>query len=278
MRRQRFGEVVRVRERIDIPRTGAVMAEGERHGNHDRTRSDDDDHRPENGIRALVWNPSRRDALVDDVGLLEKELPRRDGGSDDRDDEEHAIGLEATLHTRDDEMLKHGTQRWVTQKHQRDAQQVSEKNDEHQPLPRLETPGHGDADKEQSSERYGDPRRDSEVLSAQRYADELRRNREEVEDEQIAHGESTPDLAETLEDKPPMPNAGNGAEAHHHLLVDDQHRDEQQQHPEQTHPVVLPGSRVRRDATCVVVPDHHDETRADDHSECEEPATQSPRA
>ena len=118
----------------------------------------------------------------------------------------------------------------------------------------------------------------AEVLRAQRDADELGRDREEVEDEEIADREPTPELAEALEDEPAMSDAGDRAEANHHLLVDDEHRDEQQQRPEQAGAVVLSGRRVRRDAACVVVPDHHDEARADDHREREEPATPRARA
>ena len=60
-------------------------------------------------------------------------------------------------------------------------------------------------------------------------ADELGGDGEEVEEEQVADREGTPELAEPLVDQPGVPDAGDRTEADHHLLVDDEHRDEQRQ-------------------------------------------------
>jgi hypothetical protein len=63
--------------------------------------------------------------------------------------------------------------------------------------------------------------------------DELGGDRQEVEQEQVTHAEPAPEPAEPLVDRPRVPDAGYRAEPDDHLLVDDQHRDEQQQHPQQ---------------------------------------------
>ena len=90
---------------------------------------------------------------------------------------------------------------------------------------------------------------------------------QEVEDEQVADAEPAPEPAEPLVDEPGMPDAGDRAEPDHHLLVDDQHRDQQQQGPQQGVPVVLPGLRVGGHAAGVVVADHHDQPGPDDGQE-----------
>ena len=71
--------------------------------------------------------------------------------------------------------------------------------------------------------------------------------------------ERAPEAAEALVDQPGVADAGDGAEPDDHLLVDDQHRDQQQQHPQQAGAVVLAGLGVGGDAARVVVADHHDQ-------------------
>src|ERR1700694_953032 len=278
MHLETVGEVERVGEGVRIPRTITISAEGEGSGHHDGGRSDDYHHRADHRVCAFVRNPSMCDALVNDVRLLKEQLPRRDRGSDDGDDKQHAVGFEAALNSGNYEVLDDGAQRWMTEKHQRDAQQVAEEDDEHQPLPGLETTRHRDTDKEQGGERHRDPCGNPEVLSTKRDADELCRDRQEVEDEQVADGEATPNLAVTLEDEPGVADTGNGSEAYHHLLVDDEDGDEQQQGPEQAGAIVLPRRRVRRNAARIVVTDHHDETRTDDHGKCEQPPAPAARS
>ena len=80
-----------------------------------------------------------------------------------------------------------------------------------------------------------------------------------------------PEAAEPLVDELGVADAGHRPEPYHHLLVDDQHRHEQQQHPQQGVAVVLPGLRVGGDAAGVVVADHHDQAGADDGKERHQP-------
>ena len=90
--------------------------------------------------------------------------------------------------------------------------------------------------------------RDAEVAEREADADELGDDRQEVQEEQVADREPAPEAPEALVDQARVADAGDGAEAHDHLLVDDQHRDQQQQHPQQAGAVVLarPASRSRR--------------------------------
>jgi hypothetical protein len=65
-------------------------------------------------------------------------------------------------------------------------------------------------------------------------------------------------------------HTGDGAQSHHHLLVDDEHGNEEGQGPQQRQPEVLAGLGVGRDATGVVVAHHDDKARPDDRHEREE--------
>ena len=74
-----------------------------------------------------------------------------------------------------------------------------------------------------------------------------------------------------------MADAGDRAEADHHLLVDDEHGDQQQQHPEQAGAVVLARRGVDRDPAGVVVPDHDDEAGPHDRGQGEGPPAPAAR-
>ena len=67
-----------------------------------------------------------------------------------------------------------------------------------------------------------------------------------------------------------MAHAGDGAQAHDHLLVDDQDRDQQGEDPQEAVVVVLPRLGVGGDAAGVVVADHDDDPRADDGGQGEQ--------
>ena len=115
--------------------------------------------------------------------------------------------------------------------------------------------------------RYRDIRADAEVLQREGDADEFGDDGQEVENEQVPDAEPAPEPAEPLVDQPGVPHAGDRAEPDHHLLVDDQHRDQQQQHPQQAVAIVLPGLRVGGHPARVVVADHHDQARTGDREE-----------
>jgi hypothetical protein len=85
-----------------------------------------------------------------------------------------------------------------------------------------------------------------------------------VEQEQVDDAESAPEFAEPLEDQPRVADARDGAEPHHHLLVDVEHRDQEHQRPQQCGAIVLAGLGVGAERAGIVVADHHDQAGPDD--------------
>ena len=160
--------------------------------------------------------------------------------------------------------------------HQRDHQDVEGQEEEHEPLPGLEPAGDGDGHQQDGAKGDGDVGAEPEVAGPQGDADELGDDGQEVEDKEVTNREGAPELAEPLEDEPPVSDPGDRAEADDHLLVDDQHRDEQHQHPEQAGAIVLARLGIGRDTPGVVVADHHDQARAHDHGQGEEPLPPGP--
>jgi hypothetical protein len=82
------------RHRTGILELSKIRGSLERRGRkrHHCDGADHDETDPEPQVKSLVADEARRDALIDYVALLEKQLPGRDGGSYDRDDQEHHIG------------------------------------------------------------------------------------------------------------------------------------------------------------------------------------------
>ncbi|MBL7623817.1 hypothetical protein I7331_32140 [Frankia sp. AgB1.8] len=76
-----------------------------------------------------------------------------------------------------------------------------------------------------------------------------------------------------------MARARHRTETRDHLLVDEQHWRQQHHQPQQPEAVVLSGLRVQRQATGVVVGDHHDHPEPHHRGERRQPAPQRrPRA
>jgi hypothetical protein len=134
---------------------------------------------------------------------------------------------------------------------------------------------HRDREQQHHRDRHRDVRADPEVLHRERDADELGDDDQEVEQQDRPDRDVAPVAAETLADETSVADAGDGAESRHHLLVDDQDRDQQRQRPEQRVAEVLAGLGVGGDAAGVVVADHDDETGPDDGDEGEEAGPQS---
>ena len=101
------------------------------------------------------------------------------------------------------------------------------------------------------TEMYG---RDAEIAEGEADADELGDDGEEVQEEQVSDREGPPELAEALVDEPGVADAGHRPEAHDHLLVHDQDRDEQGERPKQRGPEVLARLGVGGHAAGIVVP------------------------
>ena len=146
---------------------------------------------------------------------------------------------------------------------------------EHGLLPAAEAAGRGDQHQHQRGHRHGDVGADAEVLQPEPDADELRDDRQEVEHEEVTDAEPAPEPAEPLVDEPRVPDARHGPEPDHHLLVDDQDRDQQEQRPQQAVAVVLSRLGVGGHAAGVVVAHHHDQAGPDDREERQQTPAQA---
>ena len=253
----------------DSPGVGEVSArggagEGGRHDRHEQGCGEHHDDRAHEGVGPLVVDPARRDPLVDDVRLLEEELPGGDGRAHDSDDQEHGGGVEAPLHTRGHEALEEGPGRRVAHERQRDHQEIDHDEDEHEPLPAPEASGRRHGDEADRGDGHRDVLAHPEVAEGKADADEFGGDGEEVEDEEVADGEHSPELAEALVDEPGVTDARDCAQAHHHLLVHDEDRDEEGKRPQEGEAEVLTRLRVGGDAARVVVADHDDQSRPHD--------------
>ena len=83
---------------------------------------------------------------------------------------------------------------------QRYGHQVDDDETVHEPLPAAEAARDGDSDQRHRRNRHRDERADAEVAHRQADADELGDQREEIQDEQVANGKGSPELAEPLQD------------------------------------------------------------------------------
>ena len=211
-------------------------------------RRDHDDDRADEGVGPLVVDPARRDPLVDDVGLLEEQLPGRDRRADDGDDQQHRGRGHPALGPGTRKPCTMGASVGMDEDHERDGEEVHRHEDEHEALPAPEAAGRRHGDQADSGDRDRDVGRYAEVAEGEAHADELGDDREEVQEEQVADREGPPELPEALVDQPGMADAGHRPEADDHLLVDDQDRDEQGQGPQQAwgRSSARPGRRWRR--------------------------------
>src|ERR1700734_492626 len=236
-------------------------------GHHQSGRADHHHEGPQGGVDSLVADEARRDAFVDDVGLLKEQLPWRHRGADDSDDQQHRIGRETTGHTRYDKGFRRVSPVRMRHHQHRNLQQGDRDENQHRALPTAEAAGGHDGDQCYRGERDYHVSGYADVIGGQRDADEFRYQSEEIQQKQVADGKPTPAPAKPFVDQSRMPDSGDGTEPDHHFLVDDEHRDQQQQHPQQAVPVVLPGLHIGCDTARVVVADHHDQAGPDNRQQ-----------
>jgi hypothetical protein len=246
------------------------VGEGEGGGDEEETGPEDDDEGAEDGVGALVVDPARGDALVDDVGLLEEQLPGGHRGAHDGDHEQDRGGIEPTADAGDDEAAQDGAGVGVGEHGQGDGQEIHHHEDEHEALPAAEAARGRDGHQPEGGQGDRDVGTDAEVAEGQAHADELGDDGEEVQDEEVADGEGPPEAAEALDDETGVADTGDGAQADDHLLVDDEDGDEQGQGPQQAEAVLLARLGVGGHTAGVVVAHHDDEAGPDDGEEGEE--------
>ena len=246
--------------------------EGRCGGHHDRRSADHNHQRTDHRVGLFVAEPARRDALVDDIGLLEEELPGSNGGSDHRDDQQGRVGAQATLYAGDEESGDHLPRVRMAQHRQRKHQKAREKKHEHRSFPAAEVACDRDAYEQQRGHRDNHCRIQAEMLARHADAHEFRADGQEIEQEDPRHRVPAPEPAESLADEACIADAGHRTETYHHLLVHDEDRDQKQESPQQRVTEVLAGLGIGRDAAGVVVADHDDDAGADDGEERQDAA------
>src|SRR5947208_2742589 len=83
--------------------------------------------------------------------------------------------------------------------------------------PAPEAAAGGDGDEGDGGDGHGYVPAHAEVAEGQADADELGRDGEEVQQEEVADGEGAPEPAEALDDEPGVADAGDGTQPHDHL-------------------------------------------------------------
>ena len=101
----------------------------------------------------------------------------------------------------------------------RQEQQAAEHEDHREPLEAAEVAGARRRDDQAGRDDDAPTLLQAEIVERQADADELGDDRQRVEQEEVDDAEGAPELAEPLEDQPCVADAGDRAEAQHHLLV-----------------------------------------------------------
>jgi len=162
------------------------------------------------------------DALVDDVALLEEQLPGGDRGADDGDHQQHHVGeFRSGREARDDEIAGDVTDRWMHHQKDRDQQQAEEaKAEGKKRFEAAEAAGAGGGDDDpggdQNAQTRGNPRKPSARLMPMNSVTIVN----PFEDEQVDDAERPPELPKALQDEPRVAATSDRAEAKHHFLID----------------------------------------------------------
>src|SRR6202022_225210 len=154
------------------------------------------------------------------------------------------------------------TRRRVDEKKHRKDQEASQDKRQRERLKAAEVASARREHDERNGCHHPPELRAAEIVERQRDADELRDNRQGVENKQINDAERAPESAKTLKDQPGMADATDCSEAQHHLLMDVKNRDQQHQRPQQRRAVVLASLRIGAESASVIVADHDDEARS----------------
>ena len=161
----------------------------------------------------------------------------------------------------------------VGEDRKRDNKEIGDDEQQHEAFPAPETAGRRHHNQCYGRDRDGNVLAHPEIAEGEVDAYELGDDREEIEDEQVAHREHPPKATEALLDEPGMAHAGDRPEPDDHFLVDNEHGDQQRQHPQKAVAIVLARLGVGGDASSVVVPDHDDDPWADNRGEGEQACT-----
>src|ERR1700730_12656454 len=109
---------------------------------HDRHCTRDHDRDADHEIDALILDETRRDPFVDDIALLKEQLPGRNRGADDGDDEQHHFIQRRPLrHLWHQHVLDHLVRWRVDEKEDRKEQKTPQDESERETLKAAEGAG-----------------------------------------------------------------------------------------------------------------------------------------
>jgi hypothetical protein len=220
---------------------------------------------PDPQIDALIADEARRDALVDDIALLEEKLPGRDRRAHNGDDQQHHVIQGRVFgHAGRDQVAGDLSQRGMDHQENRDQQQAAKHQRQGKALEPPEVSRAGRRHHQQGRRRDAPALRHAQILQGQADADEFRDDGQRVQQKQVDDAECAPEAAEALKDQPRMADPGDGAKPEHHLLIDIENRDQQQQGPQKSGAVILPGLGIGAERAGVIVAHHHDQPGAHD--------------
>ena len=232
---------------------------------------------PDHEIATARRDVFRQKPFVDHAGLLEKELPGRDGGSDIGGEEHEEGGREEP--PGDEPVGAHEGPRdrppvGVGEDHDRHEHEIEDGHPEGDPLPAPVAEKHEDVSDEEEREKDTQPARDPEERKPDADADELRHEREDVGGHEIEEREDPPERSVTPPDEFGVPAAGDGPQPDGHLLDDvgdDPERDQEWKKDPQS--VSGTGLGVGEHPPGVVV-SQHDQNAGADQGQGEEHAAQ----
>ena len=232
-------------------------------GNH-RHRTNHHQRNAQPQIGPLIGDEAWGDALVDDVALLEEQLPGGHRGADNADDQQHHVGQFATgRHLRDQKVMGHLGHGRMHHHQDGKQQQAAGHQNQRKALEAAEVAGTGRQHDEYRSQAHANDFGYTQKIHPQADADEFGDDGQRIEQEQVDGAEGAPEFAKAFQNQPRMANTGDCAQTQHHFLVHIKHGNQQRQCPQQAGAVVLSGLGIGAEGTGVVVPHHHDEAGAE---------------
>ena len=123
---------------------------------------------------------------------------------------------------------------------------------------------------DQQRPSHGDRRTNTEEAQPRAHPDELRDQRQEISQDQIAHGEESPKFAEAIEDQFGVSAVRDGAQSHRHFLHHESH-DKRKHHKryEESNSEARTIRRVRKHAGRIVLAQKHQHARS--HQQPQQP-------
>ena len=162
---------------------------------HHRDSADNDESDADPQVDALVFDEARGDALVDHVALLEEQLPGRDGGADDSDDEQHDVGQRRFLRQmRHGDVVDHLADRRMHHDDHRHKQQAAEHQKDREPFKAPEIAGTYGGHHQKRRGQHADAFRQAQIVQGQADADELGDDGQRIEQKKIDNAEGAQNL------------------------------------------------------------------------------------